>query len=447
MKENIAKKEASPNMFGSYWQDIDVDNSAVDLFKLPIDEQWEYFQENVDINKVPSISDNELKEIIMNDLSFISSMDVKEYTLYQKWLELHTKYPTVAMYSFIDGRPALKNQKQSSFIAKVKSNLWIPEHVEDYLDLEPEVMLATDNNIQIWNELRTFIHTQKNSNNVGRNLFFIIVDKKTEKYIGLVCMSSDFLDLTARDNYIGWDRKRKTEKMITHTAIGSSIVPVQPFGYNYVGGKLLALLCLSEPIQNAWKKQYDDKLVGVTTTSLYGKTKTIPLSQYDRLKHWKKMDFTKGSVSYEPSKETRSKIEQWLKKNHTYRYFEWYAAKAPNGPYKRDHKNRSLIFTYTKLKIPSSMYRSDHSRGIYFSELYTNTNEFLREEISEKQLVKSFDTSVESLTDLWRTRYAKKRIKNLINQQRVSNESLFYDDVIYMTWAETRDKYLSNVGR
>ncbi len=425
----------------------EIDTSKIDLSKLPIDEQWDYFQENNDINEVPPIGDDELKETIINDLSFISAMDVKEYTLYQKWLELHTKYPTIAMYSFIDGRPALKNQKQGSFLAKIKSNLWIPESTDDYLDLEPEVLLATNENIPIWNELRTFIHTQKNSNNVGRNLFFIVVDKKTDRYLGVICMSSDFLDLTARDKYIGWDRRRKTEKMITHTSIGSSIVPVQPFGYNYVGGKLLALLCLSDPIQKAWKKQYDDKLVGVTTTSLYGKTKTIPLSQYDRLKHWKKMDFTKGSVSYEPSKKTRSKIEQWLKKNHTYKYFEWYAAKAPNGPYKRDHKNRSLIFTYNKLGIPSSVYRSEHSRGIYFSELYTNTNEFLREEISEKQLVKAFDSSVESLTDLWKTKYAKKRIKNLINQRRVSTESLFYDDVIYMTWEETKDKYLSNVGR
>ena len=57
------------------------------------------------------------------------------------------------------------------------------------------------------------------------------------------------------------------------------------------------------------------------------------------------------------------------------------------------------------------------------------------------------DTSVESLTDLWKTKYAKKRIDSLVNQQRVSSEPLFYDDVIYMTWEETREKYLPSVGR
>ena len=146
---------------------------------------------------------------------------------------------------------------------------------------------------------------------------FLRFHKITEKYLGVICMSSDFLDLTPRDNYIGWDRKRKTEKMINHTCIGSTIVPIQPLGYNLVGGKLLALLCLSDTVQKTWEKQYKDKLVGVTTTSLYGKTKQIPLSQYDRLKHWKKMGWTAGSVSFEPEKSTQKLIQNWLIKNHT----------------------------------------------------------------------------------------------------------------------------------
>ena len=49
-----------------------------------------------------------------------------------------------------------------------------------------------------------------------------------KKYLGVTCMSSDFLDLTPRDEYIGWDRVAKTQKMINHTCIGSTIVPIQP---------------------------------------------------------------------------------------------------------------------------------------------------------------------------------------------------------------------------
>ena len=100
------------------------------------------------------------------------------------------------------------------------------------------------------------------------------------------------------DNAIGWPREIKTQgNMINHTAIGSTIVPLQPLGYNYMGGKLLALLCLSDTVQQDWQNKYGDVLVGVTTTSLYGKTKAGGLSQYDGLEHWNAMGFTSGSVS------------------------------------------------------------------------------------------------------------------------------------------------------
>ena len=41
--------------------------------------------------------------------------------------------------------------------------------------------------------------------------------------------------------------------MINHTCIGSTIVPIQPLGYNLVGGKLLALLCLSDTVEEDLK--------------------------------------------------------------------------------------------------------------------------------------------------------------------------------------------------
>ena len=62
---------------------------------------------------------------------------------------------------------------------------------------------------------------------------------------------------------------------------------------------------------------------------------------------------------------------------------------------KRDHKNRSLNFTYSKLDIPKDYIRTRHQRGIYFTTLYNNTNDFLCGKIEEKDLVKRFDTLLE----------------------------------------------------
>ena len=434
---------------------------------MTIDDQWQAWLAANPVEKMVDIDTEDLKENLIKDLSFVSAMDVKEYTLYQKWCEVHDKYPTVEVNSFFDDAPALEKPEQGKMIADVKNNFWLPEDPEEYLYLEPELVWTDDyreikhenelgsttiekrtNLPEVWNTFRTFLSTMKNNSNIGRNLNFLIRDKKTGKYLGVTCMSSDFLDLTPRDEYIGWNRERKTQKMINHTCIGSTIVPIQPLGYNLVGGKLLALLCLSKTVEDTWEYQYKDKLVGVTTTSLYGKTKEIPLSQYDRLKHWKKMGWTAGSVSYEPLKPTRKMIQQWLMKNHTYKYFEWYVAKKDSGqPHKRDHRNRSHTFTYNQLKIDKKLIKSEHARGIYFGELYENTNEFLREEIPVEKLVKKFDNSVEALTELWKNKYAKKRLASLKKQGRVSNETHFYDDIIYMTWEECKSKYLGDVGR
>ena len=341
------------------------------------------------------------------------------------------------------------NSDQEKIINEVKSNFWMPKHPDDYEKLQPRLVLSNGPLAETWNAVRTFSSTMKNNSNIGRNLFYSIVDDVTGNYLGVICISSDFMDLTPRDKSIGWSRDIKTtQKMINHTAIGSTIVPLQPLGYNYMGGKLLALLCLSDTVQKDWKRQYGDTLVGVTTTSLYGKTKAGGLSQYDGLEHWNAMGFSSGSVAFEPSKPTMRRVFDWIKENHTRKYFEWWDAKNEQGlPLKRDHKNRSLSFAYSKLEIPKELIRTEHQRGIYFSPLYTNTNEFLCKQITDEQLVKAFDTSEEALANIWKTKYAKGRIRQLQKKNTVSYETLFYDDLIYLSWEETKAKYLPQVGR
>jgi hypothetical protein len=438
--------------------------------KDDVETQWQKWQEANPPESFMNIDEGELREQTIKDLTYVSQMDVKEYTLYQKWCEIQQKYPTVVNQTLFGEEKQLVDVNQQKMVDEVKNNIWMPKGADDYLNLEP-ILIYTDDSGKLekigvdgsiveekikrsdlperWNTARNFISTMKNNSNIGRNLNFLVADNKTGKYLGVICISSDFLDLTPRDNTIGWARDLKTTGgMINHTAIGSTIVPFQPLGYNYVGGKLLALLCLSDEVQKLWKKQYGDTLIGVTTTSLYGKTKAGGLSQYDNLDHWQPMGFTSGSVSFEPERDTRYKIREWLKANHTRKYFEWYVAKKPSGqPHKRDHKNRSLAFTYSKMSVPKELIRTEHARGIYFSPLYDNSYEFLRGEIKETELVKSFDTSYESLVKIWKEKHARGRIGFLKKKDKVSSEVLFYDDLIYLTWEETKAKYLGQVGR
>ena len=414
-----------------------------------VEKQW--LDWNATNPVIEHIDTEELKRRLMEDLTYASQMDVKEYTLYQKWLEVKERYPTKESISlWNEPEVFMTNPEQKDLINKVKRNFWMPNSPDDYEKLEPELLLSNGNLAATWNAIRTFSSTMKNNSNIGRNLFYTVRDKITKKYLGVICISSDFLDLTPRDNAIGWSRDVKTQQgMINHTAIGSTIVPLQPLGYNYMGGKLLALLCLSDTVQNDWKKQYGDTLVGVTTTSLYGKTKLNGLSQYDGLNHWNKMGFSSGSVAFEPKRSTANMLYDWIKENHTRKWFEWWEAKNPQGlPLKRDHKNRSLNFAYIKLGIPKEIIRTEHQRGIYFAPLYDNTNEYLRKEIGDDQLIKSQDFSEKTLSDLWKKQYAKGRISMLKKKNTVSYENLFYDDLIHMkTFQEAKDKYLNQIGR
>jgi hypothetical protein len=414
-----------------------------------VDKQWSEWQEKNKDTPVKHIDEQELKNILIDDLTYASKMDVREYTLYQKWCEVKERYPVNEVSTLWGDELQMVYPEQEKLIKEVKSNFWIPNEPDDYAKLYPVMQIYNGELAETWNAIRTFSSTMKNNSNIGRNLFYTVIDQQSGKYLGVICISSDFLDLTPRDNAIGWSRDVKTQQgMVNHTAIGSTIVPLQPLGFNYMGGKLLALLCLSDTVQLDWKVRYGDTLVGVTTTSLYGNTKSNGLSQYDGLEHWNKMGFSSGSVAFEPTRTTKRMVFDWIRENHPRKYFEWWEAKNVSGmPLKRDHKNRSLNFAYSKLGIPKNLIRTEHQRGIYFSPLYNNTFEYLRKEITDKDLIKSFDTSTEALTDIWKTKYAKGRISMLKKKNTVSYETLFYDDLIYLSWEETKERYLPQVGR
>jgi hypothetical protein len=408
-----------------------------------IDEQYKTW---LDKQQFETIDKNEMKKTVIKELEFLHVMSAEEYTLYRKWQEINNKYPLARMVpkdtlGFFFGGKFISTEYPE--VQAVKDNMWMPESPDDYLNLEPVVRQTDKKTVKIWNILRTFTSTMLNNPNIGRNLRFIIEDGVTGKYLGVICISSDFLDLTPRDNWIGWTREIRTQKkMIGHTAIGSTIVPVQPLGFSYVGGKLLALLTVCDVTEKAWNDRYKQTLAGYTTTSLYG-----GYSQYTGLKYWKKMGMSAGSIRFEPSKDTVMMMRKWLMRKEPRKYFEWYHAKNPQGlPYKRDHKQRSLSYIYRQMKIPKNLIETNHQRGIYFCKLYENTQEFLRMETQDlgKRMV---PTHASDLTQLWKAKYAKKRVASLLKNDRYSLETLFYDDLIGDEWENTKERYISQVGR
>ena len=389
-----------------------------------------------------------LRRTILDELSRFREISTEEYVLWQKWEEVNNIYPMHK--SILFDEYAYVNAQDAILIPQVKSMMW---DGTDYEFIEPELIYIGDKENQDikehWAVLRIMIHTQQHSGSVGRGMSFLVRDKTTKKYLGVVAIASDFLDLAPRDNVIGWTREQRTnEQRIKHTAVCSTIVPVQPFGYNFVGGKLLALLCLSDVVQDKWKELYGSRLAGVTTTSLYGKDKGgHGMSQYDNLKHWKKMGYSTGKSPYRMSLATRKMAYEWMHATHPEVYYQYMVEEKTKGRQGvRDRLNRLQLKIYSALKISLKLATSNHDRGIYYSSLFTNSSEFLRNEIPESALVPAFPSDIGYLTGVWK-KYAAKRIANLSASGRVSAEPLYYDDLGRLEWAEAREKYLKNVGR
>ena len=86
-----------------------------------VERQWDVFKETFEAPE--ALTDDDLKAAVIEDLTNVSKMTVEEYTLYQKWLEIHIKYPT---HDALFG-PAMVNGQDEIEINRIKDNIWIPK--------------------------------------------------------------------------------------------------------------------------------------------------------------------------------------------------------------------------------------------------------------------------------------------------------------------------------
>jgi len=362
--------------------------------------------------------------------------------------------------------------------------MWKPKGRSDYRRIEPELLLTTDTAdiqhtdfwgnttyrqqvvdnkfLKHWNILRVFISSSRHDFAIGRQLHYLVRDKRTQTYLGIICIQSSLRNIKPRnDELFGTpiDEHKKndyfqiktlianapdsqTKKILEekhnklileieteiknahietrkiynrafgagadtrqlHMANGQTIMGTQPFSRTFNGGKLLALLCISEQVQKDWKTRYGDTLVTVETTSLYGEKDQ---TQYDGLKpFWINLgEKTSGQTVIKPSDDLYHEIKRWMKRRYPQVFFRHMREKNINGQNAvRETKNQLITKSYQKLGIKKLINTySNHQRGVYLSKLYTNAEKFLQYKIEEKELIpQKFDTSIEGLVNFWK---------------------------------------------
>jgi len=114
----------------------------------------------------------------------------------------------------------------------------------------------------------------------GRELRWIVYEKNSKKIIGFIRFGSPTINSKPRNEWLG--QPANLSLFNRHAAMGFAIVPSQPFGYNFLGGKLLALMCVSHFARKILNDVFEKDIGWFETTSLYGSTTSA--SQYDGLK-------------------------------------------------------------------------------------------------------------------------------------------------------------------
>ena len=366
------------------------------------------------------------KQEFIDNMDMLKTMSVQEQTLYKKWQEFNKSE---------------KLRSKADKLDQVQRQMWTPtdlfdkeKTIQEIQDLEPIVEHTEDN--ETWTLLRQGISSMEFVANPGRNIKFFVKDKKTEKYLGVICMGSDVVSIKVRDEFLGWTKENKLDDAkLQHTAIGTSIIATQPLGYNFLGGKLVSALVTCSTIRDKWKENYNQTLAGITTTALYGVH-----SQYNGIPHWKTLGETAGQINLKPDDSIYLVWNQWLKENH---YEEHHKAVNDTGP-----KNNVINRIFKHLGMKAKDYQHGFKRGVYFADIYENGKEFFRSNIEEKDLVikEKYQLDYDRIISWWKPK-AIRRYEKLHSENRLKSEQLFYSDIMDMSWEETKEKYLGEVGR
>jgi hypothetical protein len=248
---------------------------------------------------------------------------------------------------------------------------------------------------------------------VGRRIKLLIRDDAlpNKPLIGLAALGSSIIHIPDRDDWIGWDKKTRTNNLVY--AMDAYVLGALP-PYNYLlGGKLLSYLIASNEVRNIFEEKYRGKVTKISkrianqlacifTTSLYGKS-----SQYNRLNYNSKPLFisvgnTKGYGTLHLTNETFAAMRELLYSNNIQ-----VTNRFGDGPIWR----MRVIRTAADLLNINADFLLRHSfqRGIYAIPLAHNFREFLN---GTDENLDNFNYPLSDLVDFWKKRWFFMRKQN-----------------------------------
>ena len=267
----------------------------------------------------------------------------------------------------------------------------------------------------------------------GKSIKWVVYEKNTGQIAGFIRLGSPTINSKPRNMFLGKPLDTMSKEVMKRfndsTVMGFIIVPTQPFGFNYLGGKLLAAICCSHLTKDTLDKKYGGPFCMFETTSLYGTTKSS--SQYDGMKPFLRH---KG--------ETVSDFAPLINDDNFHRLNDWF--KKRNGePLIDPMASSRKLKTQTKMIsiIKASLKGTDDNAYNKFVQTYIdakglteqkraymadygfdNVKEYMNMETNELRKKDNFDRySFDGVVDWWRKK-ASNRFETLKNDGRLRTE-------------------------
>ena len=267
----------------------------------------------------------------------------------------------------------------------------------------------------------------------GKAIKWVVYEKNTGQIAGFIRLGSPTINSKPRNMFLGKPLDTLSADVMKRfndsTIMGFIIVPTQPFGFNYLGGKLLAAICCSHLTKDMLNKKYGGPFCMFETTSLYGSTKSS--SQYDGMKPFLRH---KG--------ETVSDFAPLINDDNYHRLKDWFENK--NGePLVDPMASSRKLKTQTKMIsiIKASLKGVDDDAYAKFVQTYLdakglteqkraymsdygfdNVKEYMNMETDELRKKDNYDRySFDGVVDWWRKK-AVNRFENLKADGRLRTE-------------------------
>jgi len=332
-------------------------------------------------------------------------------------------------------------ERKKEKIVKIDNDKYTKLMFDDY-SIEPKDMNFVLEEVEgkLFNPATQIITSLPLESQIGRQVMLGIKETTTNKYVGFIRLASPVLSIKPR-NELFQGLKVTANEVNKYMINGAIIVPVQPFGYNYLGGKLLALICCSHEARQILKEKYGERIdtVFMETTSLYGDIKGV--SQYDGLKPFMKYgSMTESDVFLFPNDNIYMELRDRLRA--LYGNPEWNGSlvdPVPSTPKMREfNKIISILKNHLKEQDPvkyqafhdftkSHMKAKTKKRYYYCTYGYDNVPQYIASD-GQIPLVKrdNWDRyQLEHMIEWWKNK-AQHRYEKLKEEGRLRNELEIY---------------------